>query len=56
VQELQNNDLGRFSVSLARDRGNKNREWLAQVDFWEGVKEFILQRNPLSSRPIDQLY
>ena len=32
------------------------REWLGQVDFWEGVKEFILRRIPPGSRPIDQLY
>ncbi len=32
------------------------REWLKQVDFWETVKEFILQRIPPGSRPIDQLY
>lgn len=32
------------------------REWLRQVDFWEGVKEFILRRIPSGSRDIDQLY
>lgn len=32
------------------------REWLRQVDFWEGVKDFILRRIPPGSRPIDQLY
>ena len=32
------------------------REWLRQVDFWEGVKEFILRRTPPGSREIDQLY
>ena len=32
------------------------REWRAQVDFWEGVKEFILKRVPASSRSLDQLY
>ena len=43
-------------TAAERRRRPGRREWLGQVDFWEGVKEFILRRSPPGSREVDQLY
>jgi hypothetical protein len=55
-EQINQEEVAITELDATLDRRYRKRQWLAQVDFWEGVKEFILKRIPGSSRSIDQLY